>query len=501
MGAVLLAARMTDPWEGYCSTPPLSRFHQSQARNRYLRAASQVGKTMGCAREAWMYAGNCHPFRVVPRMSGLGLIAVGALEGTPLKGVLTALWNTRPDHLIDWERTCWLGPHHTPTNLTIYLKNRSVIKIVSSKGGSTGAAGVQADWVWIDEPPKKDKFSELMARVTQTGGHVWLSFTPVDSEQDLTYLMLYLEGDPAKGIPPESPGWHGINMALSVESCPWMKEEDVTAIYDQTPGWIADQRLRGAWDTPPVDAYFRLDPEIHALHVPFDTTGLDVGAWWPLGHADHGELAGHQHVCLSLIRKCRSSTGRLSAQVATVGEYRSRGRTSFDEDAVGIKAELVKISLGLPRGAFPLAAELADPARWNWVGDINSAGKGMAGYSANEALAVALGLRRDAFKKPDKSAGSVENGLVRLKTSLDTRPCPIRIARGVDTTSINAPELWRAIVRHKGKEDETKHALDAWRYGIVDFLTDGSPAIQRLPDPPRRASFAMPLSVPSISRT
>lgn len=197
-----MGGKLEHPWKGYVPTPVLARFHRSCVRHRYIRAASQAGKTMGCAREAWMYAGDCHPFRKVPRKSGLGIIAVGALEGTPLKGVLMALWNTRPEHLIDWDRTNWLGPHHTPTGMSIYMKNGSVIKFVSSRGGSTGVASVPADWVWIDEPPKKDRFAELYARVTQTDGHIWLSFTALDSEQDLRWLQLYLEGDEEKGIPP-----------------------------------------------------------------------------------------------------------------------------------------------------------------------------------------------------------------------------------------------------------------------------------------------------------
>ena len=487
-----LAARLCDPWEGYAPTPPLTRFHSSDARHRYLRAASQAGKTMGCAREAWMYAGDCHPFRVVPRKAKFGLIAVGSLEGTPLLGVLKALWETRPEHLIDWELTKWTGPTHLPPNGMFYMKNGSSFKIVSSRGGSTGAASVQADWVWIDEPPKKDKFGELVARVTQTDGHIWLSFTPLDSEQDLTWLKLYLEGDPERGKLPEAPGWEGTVMALSVESCPWMRQDAVDAVWANTPLWIAEQRLKGGWDSPPVDAYFQLDANVHDISVPFDTQGLRVGAWRPFASADHGELAGHQHVVFNLMRKCAPEVGPVFAQVATVGEYVSTSRSSFEEDAAGIKGELFKLARnvgGYLDGDF---GYLAQPGAWTWTGDVNTAGKGMAGVTANEALAMALGLRRDIFTLPDKSAGSVANGLVLLKSAIDKRPSQVRIASG-STGNLSAHALWKAVTRHKGKADDTKHALDAWRYGICPFLEDGALAVRQLPEPPRRTAFATPL--------
>lgn len=476
---VALAEQLSHPWYGYAPTPVVHAFHRSQSTLRYIVAASQSGKTVGCAREAWMYACDCHPYRIVPRVSGMGVVAVGSVEGTASVGVLTALWNTRPAHEVDWERTKWDGPTHWPPNGMIHLRNGNVVKIVSSRGGSTGAASIQADWVWVDEPPKRDKFSELMARVTQTDGHVWLSFTPYDSEQDLTWLRLYLEGDPERGLLPESPGWERFCMELSVENCPWMTEEQVARVWAQTPPWVADQRLRGSWDTPPVGAYFVLDQRAHDLDVPF--VGGTVGPWVNVASADHGELAGHQHVVFMQVRKV---VGRpVRAELRVVGEYVSTGRTSVEDDARGVEEQLRRVARGLDD------AVLAVPSAWRWVGDVNSAGKGLAGISVNEALAEALGMRRDAFDVPDKGAGSVDRGLVLLRAALDARPSPIRIASG-STGVLGAPVLWRALSRHRRKNDHTKHAVDALRYGATPYLDPGSAEVRRLPDPARPRAFA-----------
>lgn len=481
-----LADELAHPWLGYAASPVGESFHRSQAENRYIIAASQSGKTMTCAREAWMYAGDQHPFREVVKVSGLGIIAVGSLEGTASIGALTALWKTRPDHLIDWTRTTWSGPTHWPPGGMIYMRNGNIIKIISSRGGSTGAASVQADWVWIDEPAKKDKFSELLARVTQTNGHVWLSFTPLDSEQDLTWLRHYLEGDADKGIPAEAPGWARFNMELSVENCPWMSQEQVDRIWQQTPAWIADQRLKGSWDTPPVNAYFKLDINEHDIDMPYPD-GLRCGAWVNIATGDHGELAGHEHFVFLQVRKVVPATGQVFAQLRVLGEYVSAGRTSIDEDAEGIKAALSTIARDYGQ------ASLAIPSMWRWKGDINTAGKGMAGVTVNEALAMALGMRRDVFELPDKSAGSVDNGSVLIRAALDQRPSPIRIATGA--RKFGAPQLWRSLSHHKGKNDHTKHAIDALRYGAAPYLEPGSWAIQQLPNPERTRAFAAPLSV------
>ena len=486
-----VAAELEHPWRGYAASPVGLAFHQSEAPNRYIIAASQSGKTMTGAREAWMYAGDCHPFRVTPKVSGMGLIAAGSLEGTASIGVPTALWKTRPDHLIDWNKTKWEGPTHWPTGGLIYMKNGQYIKIITSRGGSTGAASVQADWVWIDEPPKKDKFSELVARVTQTNGHIWLTFTPLDSEQDLTWLRLYLEGDAEKGIPPESPGWNRFNMELNVTNCPWMDQKQVDRIWAQTPKWIADQRLKGSWDTPPVNAYFQLDMRVHDIDIPFPDD-LRCGPWVNWSTGDHGELAGHEHFVFFQVRKVVPASGPVFAQVRVLGEYVSSARTSIEEDAVGIKRALAAIADTYRQ------ASLTMPTSWRWTADINTAGKGLAGVTVNEALAVALGMRKDTFELPDKGAGSVETGAILIRAALDTRPCPIRIATGARGTG--APQLWRSVSHYRGKNDASKHAVDALRYGVTPFLEPGSLAVRQLPDPERARAFAaIPQFSPGVS--
>ena len=488
LSIVRLSNCLADPWRGYVPTPPMSSFHLSLAINRYVIAASQVGKTMGGAREAWMYATLTHPYRTVPSSARYGIIAVGSLDGTAYTGVLKAMWNTRPHHLIDWSKTKWLGETSRPTNDTIWLKNGHTIRFVSSRGGSTGAAGIQADWIWIDEPAKQDRFSELIARTTQTEGHIWLTFTAVDTEQDLTWLKLYLEGDADNNVPPESPGWEKHNMELSVDSCPWMTQSQVDAVEAKTPAWIADQRLKGKWDSPPTNGYFNIDYKLHDLAVPFYTVDCTVGPWVALASADHGELAGHEHVVFILARKVKPAAGPTYAHVAVVGEYVSSKRTTVDEDAAGIKRELSKIAnhiadykLGDLRVGSP--GGLANPAAWDWTGDINSSGKaGDAGESINEALERALGLRKGAIKTPNKRGGTVTEGRVRIRTALTQADCPIRLAGGA-TGQLGAPQLIKSMMRHVGKDDNTKHAVDALRYGVYDYLEAGSREVRDLPDP------------------
>lgn len=473
---VKAAQLLSHPWHGYHPTPMLHEFHKSDAKDRYLIAASQVGKTIGCARETWMYAGDCHPYRVIPRRAKFGIIAVGSLEGTAYDAVNRALYNTRPHHLIDWSRTTWNGRNFVGNY--IFMRNGTIIRLVSSRGGSTGAAGVTADFIWIDEPPKRDKFSELLARRTQTDGHVWLSFTPYDSEQaDLDWLRNYLEGDPDKNLPPESPGWGKYRIELNTTNCPWMSEKQVADIYAQTPLWVAEQRLKGAWETPPLDGYFTLDAHQHDWTSNlYGSDERTAGPWHWHVSVDHGELAAHQTAIFFGVRKRKGEIGPWEVEIKVVGEYVSSAKTTFEEDAVGLKRELANISDGLE---LPY---LADPAVWTWTGDINTAGKGLAGLSANSALALALGIRKDAFLIPDKSPGSVENGLLHIRSALDARPSRLRLCTGM-TGILGTPKLWRALRAHTGKADNTKHLVDALRYGVVPYLSMDPIALNRLHSP------------------
>lgn len=474
-----LLAELEHPWRGYRATPVLDQFHRSQSRLRFIIAASQVGKTMGAARELWMNAGCCHPYRKTPPPGGLWLVACASYAGTAYEGLNKALYNTRPDHLIDWKRTSWTGRYWI--NNMIWLKNGSQIKIVTSRGGSTGGSSVAAAGIWIDEPPRQDKMSELVARTTSTTGPIWFTFTAFDSEQDLSWLQLYLEGDPDRGIPPESPGWEKFTLALSAVNCPWMTPEQVKAVEDQTPDYIKAQRLRGAWESPPVNSYFRLDPRVHDTDKNPYPADEGAGAWLHVFSGDHGELVGHQAGVLLRIRRRRPTPDDPSiVQVEALDETVNLTRSSFTDDAADIKAAMGRVGQKLKR------SELAEPGAWIFYGDVNSAGKGLAGVTANEALAAALGTRV-VFRTPDKSAGSVDRGETTLRVALD-RPLPsLRLSLSA------CPRLWRALRMHVKAKDDWQHFIDALRYGVMPYLEDNGSGFRELPLPARKAAFATPL--------
>ena len=472
--AVLALARaLQDPWTGYVPTPAMLEFHRSQAKNRALIAASQIGKTYALAREVWWTLTGTHPYRQTTRVSGIGVLSVGSLRGLSFVAVMKALHDTMPAHLIDWDRTAWNGVSFTGPR--VVMKDGAHLEVISSRGGSTGAAGAPADVVAVDEPPKPNRWSDLVARVTRTGGPIILACTPYDSEQDLTWLQQYLEGDPDTGAPAEAPGWDVRHVPLSVQSCPWMTQAQVDDVVANAPAYTAGQRLRGEWTTVRSDGTFVVDKTHDPLLSPLPE-GRSYGPWVGFAGVDHGELAGHQAAVLSLARQVLGE----GVQVWTCGEHVSRTRSSFAEDAVQIRKEIARIAheTGLPH--------LNDPGAWNWWGDLNSAGKGLAGISANDALCDALGMRRGRILKANKGPGSVEHGLVVLRGVLDRRPCPWRLS--------GCPALTRALRMHPGADGE--HLIDALRYGLVPLLQGDTAVTRLLPAARPPAEMAPPVRRP-----
>lgn len=272
-------------------------------------------------------------------------------------------------------------------------------------------------------------------------------------------------------------------MELSVANCPWMTQPQVDEVWAGTPKWIAAQRLRGEWSSPPTDGYFTLDASIHGDNEEWEGDERH-GVWIGLAMADHGELAKHEHVIFAMVRKAVRKDKTAYAQVRIVGEYVSESRTSIDQDAAGIRIQLGEVATLLEDPKW------SNPNAWSWVGDINSAGKSGGGLTVNQALAAALGMRADKIVKPNKSPGSVDEGLIRLAQALVEDPCPIRV-RSVQSgqSKASAPALWYAMCHHKGKEDATKHAIDALRYGVVPYLNTSSAAFRGLPGPAAPPAF------------
>jgi phage terminase large subunit-like protein len=100
---------------------------------------------------------------------------------------------------------------------TVQVKHKSggisVVKFKSYEQGRAKFQGATLDFIWLDEEPPLDVYSECLTRVTATKGFVYMTFTPLlgMSEVVMRYLnepseergVVTMTIDDAKHIPPE----------------------------------------------------------------------------------------------------------------------------------------------------------------------------------------------------------------------------------------------------------------------------------------------------------
>ena len=167
-------------------------FHRngSTHRERLLMAGNQLGKTLSGSMEAAMHATGLYPDDwpgrrftkattgwaagvtalatrdVVQKMLlgkftdfGTGSIPHNQLIGTtPARGVAEAIDTIRVKHVSG---------------------GVSEIALKSYEQGREKWQGPTLDWVWFDEEPDEDIYTEGLTRTNATGGITWLTFTPL----------------------------------------------------------------------------------------------------------------------------------------------------------------------------------------------------------------------------------------------------------------------------------------------------------------------------------
>lgn len=435
-------------------SPAQQAFHQDRARLRHIRAANQVGKSRAGAAEAWWHATGTHPWRHVERHEGLGWICV-ATWGRPYQQVVRNLMATCPRDLVDWGKTQHIEGDDRFVNHQIVMKDGATIRFIPTGGGSTNAAAGTVDWLWIDEPPARAKWGELIKRPSRWSGPIWLTFTPWDSTQDLSWLRLELEGDLQRGAPPAAP-WSLHQMPFQPLHVPWMTPEAVRAERALVPAVESPIRNDGEWEgatkarifTAYQDPLDRL-PEAEGEGAPWS---IVVGSDW-------GELAGRTTAAITAQRlsgsrwpEVRALTEVVSDQVITTAEH----------------------AAACQRALAALGLRIRDVRRW--VGDTNTLGIASPGARVNalfarELQALAQADRRKGEPMPtvevegaDKRAGAPRAGWHLLGEALGRGLLRVDASR--------CPQLDRALRRWEGAEDEHRHILDGLRYATYDHLVE-----------------------------
>jgi phage terminase large subunit-like protein len=462
--------------EAHTTPRTLARFHADPSRKRILVGPNQGGKTWAGAKEAlWLMGAMPHPFREA-------FNARRPWDGRPVRGWVVC-YSEKQSRTI--QRTIRaLVPRHMLAsqdfnesrgflNGQIVLTNGSILEVKTAGQETLGLASDTLDFVWIDEPPPENLYSELISRLLVKSGSLIITCTPIG--RPVEWLKKLADAGEIS--------YH--RFSLSAENCPHLTAIQIEEQKRDVLPHERPQRIHGAWEGVTPDRLFDQFVFPVNLHGAYPDTGLqsnviNVPDWWPRGRMailvafDWGEGAGKTTAVAIAVRPGRldPNTGRrVAPRTWALGEYVSPGATTIDQDAAGTVAMLAALGL--------------TPARVDrWVGDVNTAGKSAVGRTVNEMMGEALAaLAADAagldpqdvpaftIETADKSPGSVDFGCRIINVAAGRRELFVKAGEG-----FGCPALHRAIQHWQGgktgKDGEYTHILDAFRYGVTAAMAD-----------------------------
>lgn len=419
------------------------------------------GKTISGAWEAWAHLTGRHRWRDIQPSSGMCMIA-DLDNAYPL--ISEKLYQTAPMDLLDTATKYVAGKGwytHGSRYILTKLGHRMIFR--GGEGSAMSAESATVGWLWIDEPPKEDRFSGAVSRVAVAEGPVWMTFTPVS--RPTGWLKRRVEGDPDTGEMPREQ-WEQIRVHLTQRDCTTISGRVIrsqASIDRQTASyspWELGQRVHGEWEGIAVDRKLVGFSERCVITPDQAPADFDPGGGDSLRFGlDHGQLTGKQVVNLSLWQRKRvwmlaecvfqANTGPRDVALAMVAMLKYLGLTIHDVGKI--------------------------------VGDANSAGLMGGGAKYNTFIERELcdilktsQLPCD-FTVPDKRRGSVDVGETAMSSAM--RDGRYFVVDGPGMTwregrlhGAGCGPFIRAARAYTGREEDLKNNVDAARYGIADLL-------------------------------
>ncbi len=170
-------------------------FHQSDKKNRWVFGGNRSGKTECGAVEVIYYARGCHPYR---KIAGATSGWVVSLSTQVQRDVAQSkiLYYLNPDWIVDVVMLS--GRKDSCANGIIdYILIKNVFGTVSKIGfkscdqGREKFQGTSLDYVWFDEEPPYEIYSECRMRVLDKDGDIFATMTPLKG-MTFVYDEIYL---------------------------------------------------------------------------------------------------------------------------------------------------------------------------------------------------------------------------------------------------------------------------------------------------------------------
>jgi phage terminase large subunit-like protein len=231
---------------GYRPYPRQRAFHAAGARHRerLFMAGNQLGKTTAGAMEAAMHASGLYPDWWCGRRFDrptTGWAASITRETTRDTVQRLLLGRTRRTELGALPECSIAKVSHAyvPSGLadTIHVRHISggisTIALKSYEKRREKWQGETLDWVWFDEEPPADVYSEGLTRTAATGGLVFLTFTPLLGVSEVVRRFLY-EPSPDRSV-----------TRMTIEEAPHFSEEERARIIAAYPPHEREARAKG----------------------------------------------------------------------------------------------------------------------------------------------------------------------------------------------------------------------------------------------------------------
>lgn len=233
----------------YAPYPKQLAFHTAAAdktiRERLLVAGNQLGKTWSSAFETAMHLTGIYPDwwlgKVFDRpISGWAASETGQGTRDTVQRLLLGKpgeWGTGSipkAHLLDVRRASG-GTPDCVDSITVRHKSGGISRLTfkTYDQGRLRWQGETLDFVWFDEEPPADIYTEGLTRTNATGGIVWLTFTPLQGMSDVVKRFLIQK----------QPGTHVTTM--TIDDAMHYTPEQRAAIIASYPAHERDARAKG----------------------------------------------------------------------------------------------------------------------------------------------------------------------------------------------------------------------------------------------------------------
>lgn len=250
-------------------------FHSSKKKIRQLLGGNRSGKTVGGIVEDIYHMRGVHPFqKVAPAPTRGRIVCVSRKEGM--------------DEIIIPEIKRWLPPSdlvngswedsYRKADAKLTLSNGSTVELMTYEQEREKFAGTSRHWIHFDEEPPKDIYDECKMRTIDTGGHIWLTMTPLDG-MTWTFDEIHM-----KGLTGEDP--QIFVLIVDMEDNPYLSRDEIDSTLAGLDADEIKSRKQGHYVQLGGLVYKNFDPKIHILD-----TSVDPGrllSWTQYRSMDHG---------------------------------------------------------------------------------------------------------------------------------------------------------------------------------------------------------------------